>query len=84
LSGIVCGNGRKKWPVMGARFRHLAATGIKDAGLLCVFYFSQPTENPLIFVDISPLSLKPNASSSLRQGKVQFCQFFGMNGAVFY
>jgi hypothetical protein len=33
--------------------------------------------------EISRLSLMNNASCSLRQSKVQFCQFFGMNGAVF-
>jgi hypothetical protein len=33
--------------------------------------------------EISRLSLMNNASCSLRQSKVQFRQFFGMNGAVF-
>jgi hypothetical protein len=38
---------------------------------------------PVEIGEISRLSLMNNASCSLRQSKVQFCQFFGMNGAVF-
>jgi hypothetical protein len=33
--------------------------------------------------EISRLSLMNNASCSLRQSQAQFCQFFGMNGAIF-
>jgi hypothetical protein len=46
--------------------------------------FLRPVEYRGNFGEISRLSLMNNASCSLRQSKVQFCQFFGMNGAVFF
>jgi hypothetical protein len=73
---------------IGIRLRRLTADGCKYAGTSRFFeIFLRPVEFRGIsrnIMEMSHFGSMSSASCSLRQGKVQFCQFFGMNGAVFF
>jgi hypothetical protein len=91
LSGIVCSNGTEG--KIGIRLRRLTADGCKYAEIsqyaeISRFFetFLRPVEFRGIsrkIREMSHFSLMNSATYSLRHSKVQFCQFFGMNGAVF-
>jgi hypothetical protein len=70
---------------MNARPRHLTAYGCKYTGTSWGFSNIAPASRISgKSGEIPQTSLMINESSSLRQGQVQFCQFFGMDGAIFY